>query len=102
MSSLPCLRPSTNETDIALLIVPKSSRNKIMGLHGDALKLNVTAPPTDGSANKAVIEFIADLLSLPKASVALKSGASSRRKTLRVKMSIAEVDAKITAHLEKI
>lgn len=98
----PFLRPSGNDTDIALLIVPKSSRNKIMGVLGGALKMNVTAPPSDGAANQAVIDFVASILNLSRHAVVLRSGVASRRKTVRVSLSLAEVTARMMAHLPEV
>jgi uncharacterized protein (TIGR00251 family) len=55
-----------------------------VGELGDALKLALTAPPVDGKANEACIEFIADLLRLPRSEVTIASGQSSRNKVIRV------------------
>ena len=67
---------------LALYVQPRSSRNQIAGLHGDALKLRLTTPPVDGKANKAVISFLAKLLKIPKSSILIKSGLRSRSKKL--------------------
>ena len=63
-----------------LRIVPRASKNAIQGEHGDALKVRLCAPPVDGAANAALIEFLADFFSLPRARVQLLSGATSRNK----------------------
>jgi uncharacterized protein (TIGR00251 family) len=55
-----------------------------MGERGDALKIALTAPPVDGRANEACIEFIAQLLKLPRASVKIISGQTSRNKVIEV------------------
>jgi uncharacterized protein (TIGR00251 family) len=65
-----------------LHVQPKSSINRIAGLHGQAIKLCITAPPVDGKANEAIIRFIARLLKIPRANVALGSGETSRGKRL--------------------
>ncbi|MBB4013214.1 hypothetical protein GGR36_002560 [Niveibacterium umoris] len=69
---------------LSLHIQPGASRTEIAGLHGDALKIRLAAPPVDGKANAALLAFIADTLDLPKRAVTLESGASSRQKRVRV------------------
>src|SRR5690349_11107167 len=68
---------------------PRAKKNAITGKVGDALKLSLTAPPIDGKANEACIEFFANFLKVPRSSVTIASGHTSRRKVIRV----AEVSA---------
>jgi len=63
---------------------PRAKKNAISGELGDALKLSLTAPPIEGRANEACVEFLAKLLKLPRSSVTIASGHSSRRKVIRV------------------
>jgi uncharacterized protein (TIGR00251 family) len=56
----------------------------VAGLHGDALKIRLAAPPVEGKANEALIAFVAQKLGVAKAAVKLERGASSRAKVLRV------------------
>jgi|SRR6185312_1222277 len=63
---------------------PRARKNAITGKIGDALKVSLTAPPVEGKANQACIEFFADLLKLPRSSVTIASGQASRNKTIRV------------------
>ena len=65
-----------------LHVQPGAGRNALAGLHGDALKLRLAAPPVDGRANKAVIAFLSDLLRIPKKAVTIKSGLRSRQKRI--------------------
>ena len=69
---------------LTLHIQPGAKKTEFAGLHGDALKIRLAAPPVDGKANEALIKFIADALNLPKSAVNLKSGQTSRRKVLEV------------------
>lgn len=69
---------------LTLHIQPGAKKTEFAGLHGDALKIRLAAPPVDGKANEALIRFIADQLGLPKSAVALKSGLTSRRKVLEI------------------
>lgn len=63
---------------------PRAKKNAITGEVGDALKLSLTAPPINGKANEACIEFFANLLKVPRSSVTIASGHTSRRKVIRV------------------
>lgn len=65
-------------------VQPRSSKNQIMGLYGDALKINLTAPPVDNAANKACGAFLAGLLSVAKSSVCIVSGHTGRNKQVMV------------------
>ena len=77
---------------LTLHIQPGAKKTEFAGLHGDALKIRLAAPPVDGKANEALIRFIADTLSLAKSAVSLKSGQTSRRKVVEVQgASVASV-----------
>ena len=76
---------------LTLHIQPGAKKTEFAGLHGDALKIRLAAPPVDGKANDALVKFVAETLGLPKSAVNLKSGHSSRRKVLE--LSGADVDA---------
>ncbi len=65
-------------------IQPRSSRNAVIGIHGDALKIALTAPPVDGKANKELLKFIAKYFKLSKSSVQIVSGDSSRSKMILI------------------
>jgi uncharacterized protein (TIGR00251 family) len=65
-------------------IQPRSSRNQVVGIYGDALKITLTAPPVDNAANKACGAFLANLLSIAKSSVAIVSGHTGRNKQIMV------------------
>ena len=69
---------------LTLHIQPGAKKTEFAGLHGDALKIRLAAPPVDGKANEALVKFLAEVLHLPKSAVTLKSGQTSRRKVLEV------------------
>jgi uncharacterized protein (TIGR00251 family) len=71
-------------TSFVVKIHPRAKKNAITGEVGDALKLDLTAPPIEGRANQACIEFFANLLKVPRSSVTIASGQTSRRKVIRV------------------
>ncbi len=75
---------------LTLHIQPGAKRTEFAGRHGDALKIRLAAPPVDGKANEALLRFVAETLHLPKSSVALKSGQTSRRKVVEVIGATAE------------
>ncbi|MGA9039042.1 MAG: DUF167 domain-containing protein [Terriglobales bacterium] len=68
----------------AVKVHPRAKKNVITGEIGGALKLSLTAPPVESKANQSCIEFLANLLKVPRSSVTIASGESSRRKVVRV------------------
>jgi len=68
----------------AVKVQPRAKKNAITGELGDALKLALTAPPIEGRANDACVEFFAKLLKVSRSSVTIASGATSRNKVIRV------------------
>jgi len=65
-------------------IQPRSSRNAVVGVHGDAIKIALTAPPVDGKANKELLKFLAKYFKLPQSSIQIIAGESSRSKTILI------------------
>jgi uncharacterized protein len=63
---------------------PRAARDRVVGLHGAALKVALTAPPVENAANSALLTFLATLLAVPRVSVSLVSGAKSREKRVLV------------------
>ena len=74
------LTDTANGAVLNLRIIPRAQKNAIQGEHGDALKIRLCAPPVDGAANAALVEFLSETLSLPRARVQLLAGATSRHK----------------------
>jgi uncharacterized protein len=68
----------------AVRVQPRAARTAISGTVGDALKLSVSAPPLDGRANLAVVEFFSEILSMPRSSVQVIAGEQSRNKIVRI------------------
>ena len=86
------IHDTAGDATFAVKIHPRAKKNAITGEVGDALKLSLVAPPVDGKANAACIEFFANLLKVPRSSVTIASGQSSRNKVIRVAgISAAEV-----------
>jgi uncharacterized protein (TIGR00251 family) len=63
---------------------PRASKNEIVGLQGVSLKVRVTAPPVDGLANEALIEFLSTALKISRRNVCIVSGHSSRTKVVEI------------------
>jgi len=63
---------------------PRATRDEITGLHGNRLKIRITAPPADGRANAHLIKFLAKQFGVAKSQVAIESGAISRQKTVMI------------------
>ena len=73
-----------NGASFAVKVHPRAKKNAITGELGDALKVSLTTPPVEGRANEACIEFFAKLLKVPRSSVTIASGQTSRNKVIRV------------------
>ncbi len=78
------LRETAEGVTFAIKVHPRARKNAVTGVVGDALKLALTAPPVEGRANQAVIEFFADLFQILRSSVTITSGATSRNKVVRI------------------
>ena len=78
------IKDSNQGSTFAVKVHPRAKKNAITGEVGDVLKLSLTTPPIDGRANDACIEFLAKLLKVPRSSVTIASGQTSRNKVIRV------------------
>ncbi len=96
------VRATDEGATFSVKVRPRAKRNGITGEIGEALKLSLTAPPVEGKANAACIDFFADLLNLPRSSITIAAGQSSRSKVMRVSgLTAAEVEARLRAALER-
>ncbi|MDP3158018.1 MAG: DUF167 domain-containing protein [Archangium sp.] len=71
--------------ELVVLVQPRASRTRVVGEHAGRLKIALAAPPVDGEANAALIEFLSDALNVRKSDVSLIEGQTSRRKRLAVR-----------------
>jgi uncharacterized protein (TIGR00251 family) len=78
------LREEGGAVTLELLVQPRASRTRMVGEHDGRLKLQLAAPPVDGEANAALVEFLAGALHVRKADVEVRRGETGRRKTVRV------------------
>ncbi|KMP11776.1 hypothetical protein UR09_02355 [Candidatus Nitromaritima sp. SCGC AAA799-A02] len=90
------LKPCKEGIQFSAAIQPRSSKNEICGLHGDALKIRLTSPPVDGEANKMCVKFLAKVLQVSPSRITIASGLTGRKKMIRVEgMDPSEFLAKI-------
>jgi uncharacterized protein (TIGR00251 family) len=68
-----------------VFVQPRSSKNAVVGLHGDAIKIKLTAPPVDNAANKMCLKFLAKELKVSKSSIKIVAGHTSRNKQVLLK-----------------
>ena len=73
-----------NGLRLRIYLQPKAAKNMIVGLHGDEIKISITAPPVDGKANAYLIKYIAKQFAVAKSSVSIIKGELNRHKTVHV------------------
>lgn len=76
------LKALPDGVELAVLVQPRASRTRVVGEHDGLLKIQLAAPPVDGEANAALVEFLGKLLGVPRRQVELLAGDASRRKRL--------------------
>jgi uncharacterized protein (TIGR00251 family) len=86
---------------IKVFVQPRSSRNSIVGPHGDALKIKLTAPPVAGEANRLCIKFLAKSLGLPKTAVEIISGHSSRTKNVLIHTTSNALEKQLRIEIQR-
>ena len=69
---------------LTLHVQPNARRSEIAGLHGDALKVRIAAPAADNKANAELIDFLSESLGIPKSAIAIRHGATGRRKVVEI------------------
>jgi uncharacterized protein len=84
------LRSDGDGVILSLHIQPGAKKTAVVGPHGDALKIRLAAPPVEGKANAALIDFITNRLGVGRAKIELISGKQSRRKRVRIYCNLAE------------
>lgn len=91
------LKATAGGCELAVLVQPRASRTKCVGEHDGRLKIALAAPPVDGEANAALIDFVAGVCGVRKAQVALVDGQTSRRKRLAITSSVDAVRSALSA-----
>jgi hypothetical protein len=81
---MPVITATGTGVRIAIQVQTRASRTELAGMHGEALKIRLAAPPVDGAANDSLVRFLAETLGVPRSSVTITAGLGGRRKTVLV------------------
>ncbi len=79
-----CIKITGNDIIVKVKIVPGSSKNKIVGVYNDALKISITAPPVEGKANKKCIAYLAKYFKIAKSKIEIISGQTGKNKLIKI------------------
>jgi uncharacterized protein (TIGR00251 family) len=99
MSTLPT-KDHPEGITFTILVQPRSAKNMIVGLHGEALKIKLTAPPVDNAANKMCIKFLARSLGVSKSQIQIISGQTNRTKQILLRSSESNITNKENSSLK--
>ena len=95
-----CFREHKEGTLLQIHAQPRASRNALVGMHGEALKIAVQAPPVDSAANEAIQELLAEIFGIAKSRVELRRGATARKKTFQlIGIGLAQAEASLAKAL---
>ena len=98
MSSSPAwIRAEGTSVVLEILVQPRASRSRVVGEHGDRLKVQLAAPPVDGEANAELVALLARLLDVRRSDGAIVHGEAGRRKSVRVQGVTADRAAALAA-----
>jgi uncharacterized protein (TIGR00251 family) len=78
------IREKASGVQFAIRVIPGASKNEVAGIQDGALKVKLTAPPVEGKANRACVDYLAGLLGLRRSALEITSGEKSRKKTVTV------------------
>ena len=82
--AMPCTLSAVQQTEnglrLKIVLQPKASKDQIVGLHDDALKITITAPPIDGQANAHLLKFLSKQFKVAKSTIVLEKGELNRHK----------------------
>jgi uncharacterized protein (TIGR00251 family) len=78
------ITPTPTGSRLHLRVQPRASRNEVVGLHGDAIRVRLTAPPVEGAANEALVRFLAGRLDVSRGALTLVAGQAGRSKIVEV------------------
>lgn len=95
------IRETSKGLSFDVRVVPGASKNEVAGIQDGALKVKLTAPPVEGKANRACVDFLAGLLGLRRSALAIASGEKSRKKAVSVEgITRAELESRLRGLLE--
>ncbi|HEX9776646.1 MAG TPA: DUF167 domain-containing protein [Geopsychrobacteraceae bacterium] len=100
--NFPCLKQHEDGVLLNLNVQPRSSKNQLVGLLDDALKIKLMSPPVDGAANKCCCAYLAKLFGIARGRVTLVSGEKSRRKVILLRgLELCLVENVLETHLDR-
>jgi uncharacterized protein (TIGR00251 family) len=95
------IRQTSRGLSFDIRVIPGASKNEVAGIQDGALKVRLTAPPVEGKANRACVDFLAGLLGVRRSALAIASGEKSRKKTVSVEgITRGELEARLKDILE--
>ena len=94
------IRKTAQGAVFEVLVQPRSSKNMIAGIHGQALKIKLTAPPVDNAANRMCLTYLAGCLGISRASLEIVAGHTSRTKKVLWRLSDAKSTPKTLRKLK--
>ena len=74
----------TAEVILSVRVIPRSKKTEFGGMRGDAFVVRVKAPPVEGAANAALVEFLASTLDVPRRAIQIRTGETSRLKRVAI------------------
>jgi uncharacterized protein (TIGR00251 family) len=96
----PFLQQTVDGVVLRLLVQPRSSKNQLVGLQGDLLKIKLCSPPVDGAANKSCCDYLAKLFGIAKGRVELIAGDKARQKSVLLRdVDLDRVETILRANL---
>ena len=97
------LRQVEGDCLLRVKLVPRSARNRVVGVENGELKIKIIAPPVEGAANEALLRFISDLLGAAKTDLTVERGKASRHKVVKLRgMNIPEVTRVLEKNLKAV
>lgn len=79
-----CLRGHPRGVSLNLTVRPRSKRTRVLGVHGNSLKIAVAGPPVDDKANQQLLKFLAGILHCPRTAISISRGAHTRQKLVLI------------------
>ncbi len=93
-----CLREREDGVTLDLFVQPRASRNEVVGVHGQHLKVRIRSAPVEGKANRELIRFLARTVGVPPSRIRISAGLNGRRKQVHIAgMSAGELIAGLMA-----
>lgn len=85
-------------TKLSVRVIPNASKNEVAGKDGGTWRIRLAAPPVDGKANDALIEFLSDVLDLPKSDISIIKGHASKQKILDIPLAPTDIEVALSSH----